>query len=174
MNVISQWDRRAIATELNQNLSETFRILRRRLWIIVATVVVVMALVVAFLYLAKPRYTANAELVFDSKVPPVFDMRAMFAGETPEEAFILSEIDVIRSRSLATRVIERLHLDQNPDFNRRLRPDGEIEAMLKLLRGLWASEEPPNPGELLITDFSKERLRQADAALPHGDCKLHG
>lgn len=155
MNVISQWDRRAIATELNQNLSETFRILRRRLWIIVATVVVVMALVVAFLYLAKPRYTANAELVFDSKVPPVFDMRAMFAGETPEEAFILSEIDVIRSRSLATRVIERLHLDQNPDFNRRLRPDGEIEAMLKLLRGLWASEEPPNPGELLITDFQK-------------------
>jgi succinoglycan biosynthesis transport protein ExoP len=120
-----------MTVQLNQNLSESLRILRRRLPVIIAPIAVLMSLVVAFIWLVAPKYTASSQIVFDSKVTPALEVRPTFAGEPPADAFILSEADVIRSRSLANRVIEKLRLDQNPDFNSSLRPDEPVTALLK-------------------------------------------
>jgi polysaccharide biosynthesis transport protein len=151
----------AISVRLNQDLAESLRILRRRLPLTMATVAVVMSLVLAFIGLATPWYTASSQIVFDSKVPPSIDGRPMFGGETPDDAFILSEVDVIRSRSLANRVIEKLRLDQNPDFDRSLSPDNSVTALLKRYvpeRWLPIRESTASPQierERLIDEFER-------------------
>lgn len=117
---------------LNQNLSEYLRMLRRRMSAIVVTIVVIMALVVGFILLVPPRYTASSQVVFDSKVAANgIDLRPVLSGQPPDEAFILSELDVIRARSLAMRVINKLRLDNNPDFDQSLRADNSFSKLIK-------------------------------------------
>src|SRR3546814_6609918 len=47
----------------------------------------------------------------------------MFQGMKQDELFIRSEVDVLRSRSLARRVVQDLSLTEDPEFNRYLRPE---------------------------------------------------
>jgi polysaccharide biosynthesis transport protein len=156
--------------QLNRNLSEYLRMLRRRIAAVVVAIVVIMALVVGFLILAAPRYTASSQIVFDSKVAANdVDLRPVLSGQPPDEAFILSELDVIRSRSLALRVIDKLRLGENPDFNESLRPAHFFSEMirkhvpatwLRVWKGmqagwaetLWPFPPPPDP------EMHKERL----------------
>ena len=149
--------------QLNQNLSEYLRMLRRRMSAIVATIVVIMALVVGFILLAPPRYTASSQIVFDSKVAADrIDLRPVLSGQPPDEAFILSELDVIRARSLAMRVINKLRLDENPDFNKSLRADNSFSELIKrhLPETWWRmwKERPTDPEkhrERLVTEFQR-------------------
>lgn len=149
--------------QLNQNLSEHLRMLRRRMSAIVATIVVIMALVVGFILLATPRYTASSQIVFDSKVAADrIDLRPVLSGQPPDEAFILSELDVIRARSLAMRVINKLSLDENPDFNKSLRADNSLSQLIKrhLPETWWRmwKDRPTDPEkhrERLITEFQR-------------------
>lgn len=155
----TNWE--VMTVQPNQYLSESLRILRRRLPVIIASIAVLMSLVVAFIWLVAPKYTASSQLVFDSNVTPAIDVRPTFAGEPLVDAFILSEADVIRSRSLANRVIEKLRLDQNPDFNSSLRPDDPVTALLKRYvpkRWLPFREPAATPQiqrERLIDEFQK-------------------
>ena len=152
----------ALPGQLNQNLSENLRILRRRLPVIVYTTAVIMALVIAFICLAPPQYTASSQIVFDSKVAPnSIDLRPILSGAPPDEAFILSELDVIRSRSLAKRVIDKLRLDENPDFDKSVRPDGFFSALIKRhVPEKWQIWEDKTPSlemhrEQLVDEFQR-------------------
>ena len=149
--------------QLNQNLSEYLRMLRRRMSAIVVTIVVIMALVVGFILLAPPRYTAFSQIVFDSKVAADrIDLRPVLSGQPPDEAFILSELDVIRARSLAIRVINKLRLDENPDFDKSLRADNSFSELIKrhLPETWWRmwKERPTDPEmhrERLVDEFQR-------------------
>jgi capsular exopolysaccharide synthesis family protein len=149
--------------QLNQNLSEYLRMLRRRMSAIVVTIVVIMALVVGFILLAPPRYTASSQIVFDSKVAANgIDLRPVLAGQPPDEAFILSELDVIRARSLAMRGINKLRLDNNPDFDKSLRADNSFNELIKRhLPETWLrmwKERPSDPEmhrERLVDEFQR-------------------
>ena len=152
----------ALPGQLNQNLSENLRILRRRLPVIVYTTAVIMALVIAFICLAPRQYTASSQIVFDSKVAPnSIDLQPILSGAPPDEAFILSELDVIRSRSLAKRVIDKLRLDENPDFDKSVRPDGFFSALIKRhVPEKWQIWEGKTPSlemhrEQLVDEFQR-------------------
>jgi capsular exopolysaccharide synthesis family protein len=152
----------ALPGQLNQNLSENLKVLRRRFPVIVYTTAVIMALVIAFIFLASPQYTAFSQIVFDSKVAPnSIDLRPILSGEPPDEAFILSEVDVIRSRSLAKRVIDKLRLDENPDFDKSIRPDGLFSALIKRhVPEKWRIWEGKTPSlethmEQLVDEFQR-------------------
>lgn len=125
--------------QLKHNLSEYLNMLRRRMAVVLVTIIVIMALVVGFIFLAPPRYTASSQIVFESKVAANdVDLRPVLFGQPPDEAFILSELDVIRSRSLAERVINKLRLDESPDFNESLRPPHFlIEMIRKYVPAAW-------------------------------------
>lgn len=115
---------RSIAQEID--LEETLRILWRRRAVIAATVALVTLSTLAYVLLVPPRYTSELQILFESKVGPVFDLKAAVADQPQDEAAILSEIEVIRSRGLAERVIERAGLDKNPEFNESLREPGTL------------------------------------------------
>jgi capsular exopolysaccharide synthesis family protein len=79
--------------------------------------------VLSHLYIGSltPRYTAEATLLLDTRNanvgidPVVSDLR-------PDANVIRSEVDVLRSRWLAHRVVQDLNLANDPEFNPALRP----------------------------------------------------
>ena len=113
------------------NLAEVFRIIRRHKVLILGTIVLLLASTITYILCVKPRYAAESQIFFESKAGAVFDYQAAVAGQPRDEASIVSEIEVIKSRNLAERVIAELHLDQYPEFNESLRPTYPLVDFLK-------------------------------------------
>lgn len=103
------------------DLREMLAILRRRRGIIIASIVVLTLLTVFVVYQLTPKYTAEATVLLDTRKTNVIDLQAVVSGLQPEAFAIRSEVDVLRSRQLAQKVIEKLGLAGNPHFNTDLR-----------------------------------------------------
>ena len=93
---------------------------RHKFLLLLITVVIT---TLSYLYINHlvPRYTADAVIVLDIRRanvgidPVVSELRT-------DETVVRSEVDVLRSRWLARRVVENLQLARDPEFNPRLRP----------------------------------------------------
>jgi len=108
-------------------------VFRRRLRLFAVTFVIVLATVVGLTLLATPRYVATTDILLDTKpVPVVQDSLAL--PETPIDANATdTEIEVLRSRALAEKVVTRLRLDLVPEF-------ASGEGILSSLRPARASD----------------------------------
>jgi polysaccharide biosynthesis transport protein len=103
------------------DVSELIGMLRRRRGIILGSIVVITVLAALITFQLTPRYTADAVLLLDTRKTNVIDLQAVMSGLQPEAAAVRSEIDVLRSRELAGKVIDKLGLAGDPNFNDALR-----------------------------------------------------
>src|SRR6185437_4092480 len=105
------------------DMREMLGILRRRRALIIGCILVLTTLAVLVVLNLKPKYTAETALLLDTRKTNVIDLQAVVSGIQPEAAAVRSEIDVLRSRQLIQKVIDKLGLIGNPDFNDALRAD---------------------------------------------------
>lgn len=113
-------------------IRQNMEILLRRRWVVIATTLVVTALMGLFLYYVPPRYTAELTAVLDAEDKGALNLGAALTGMPQDEASLLNSIEVLRSRSLAERTINALSLQNDPEFNAALRPPGD-----NLLGNAW-------------------------------------
>jgi succinoglycan biosynthesis transport protein ExoP len=131
------------------DLKEFLSILYRRKWLIVGTVIIITGLAALFAFTATPEYTANLQLVFDATEQKVINFDAAMSGQPQDEAALLSEIEVIQSRALAGRVIDKLGLENDPEFNTDLAPSGFLG---RFLSGGEPAAEQPAPADGATSD----------------------
>ena len=92
----------------------------RRLALLVATLAA--AAVLAVTFFITPLYKSTASVMLDTRREQVVDMQAVLSN-LPSDTFVVdSEVQVLQSPALARRVIAKLHLDRDPEFNAQLRP----------------------------------------------------
>ena len=120
---------------------EFLSILSRRRWVVLGTVVIITGLAALFAFFWTPQYTANLQLVFDAQQQSVIDFGAAISGQPQDEAALLSEIEVIKSRALAGRVIDKLGLLNDPEFNANLAPPSIFAKFAKFLGSDTAEPE---------------------------------
>ena len=106
---------------LELDLMALYRTLRKRLGVIMGVTVGLTALVMVVVLQQTPLYTAEAQILLDRQKMQVTDMQAVMSGLSPDSATVDSEVEILRSRTLAARVIETLDLVQDPEFNGALR-----------------------------------------------------
>ena len=136
----------ALPSDLGFNFREIFGTLWRRRWVIGGTVLLVTSIAVLVAFQVTPRYTATAEVLVDPRERKVADVEAVLSGLSSDVSTIDSQIQVIRSRSLAARVIQQLGLQDDPEFNSRLRKPGVAEEILNSIRRLvFTSRAPASP-----------------------------
>lgn len=109
------------------DFAEVLRIISRRKLLIFGIVALATSIVAVYVFTVNPRYTSELQIIFESKAGPVFDFKSMAAGQPQDEASIISEIEVIKSRNIAERVISKLNLNQQPEFNQQLRTSPVVE-----------------------------------------------
>jgi len=69
-----------------------------------------------------PLYQSTASIMLDTRREQVVDMQAVLSN-LPSDTFVVdSEVQVLQSPALARRVVQKLHLEQDPEFNATLRP----------------------------------------------------
>ncbi|TNC12055.1 hypothetical protein FF100_17615 [Methylobacterium terricola] len=132
------WTDPALAPRLRDDPPETrslevrdiLAFLRRRRARILACALAGAALGALYALTAAPVYTARAQLVIDSKMPPLFaepGAESRFAIDTGQ---IANQIAILRSEKVARMVIDKLGLRDDPEFGAAAtRPPGLLAAI---------------------------------------------
>ena len=126
--------------DLEIDLRAIFGTLWRRRWVIGGCVLLITAAVLLVVFQLTPRYTASAQVLIDPRERKVADVEAVLSGLSSDASTIESQIQVIRSRMLAERVIDQLGLERDPEFNAALRQPGWTSSSLDWVKGLLPGE----------------------------------
>ena len=102
--------------------TDVLTILWRRKFLIAAIVFVALALGYMWAKSATPRFTASATLKLDVYQPGIADIESVVSGITGDTREVRSQLQILRSRLLLGRVVDALQLNNDPEFNPRLRP----------------------------------------------------
>ncbi|MGB0720815.1 MAG: AAA family ATPase [Gammaproteobacteria bacterium] len=104
------------------NLRDFLAILWRRRMLIVAVVALVVAVGAVYVGNLTSYYTATATVIVEDNTARVVDLKQVVQGRRRNTFELRGELEVLRSRSLAQRVVEKIGLEKNAYFNASLRP----------------------------------------------------
>ncbi len=126
------------------SLADVIGFLRRRISIILLTCLATLAVAALYLIIASPTFTAKAVIIVNSKETP---------GDAAAVSTIVeSQIALIRSEGMASAVIEKLGLDQDPEFTA-----GKGGGMISRLLG-WSRPETKANGVRYAVESFERRL----------------
>jgi capsular exopolysaccharide synthesis family protein len=128
--------------------------LARTLWLgkflILLCAVVFLLVGIWYAYIqAVPVYTSKSIVALESRQEQVVDIESVVTGLSGDQATINTEVEVIRSRGLIEKLVLKLDLLADPEFNAVLRPKSNfsIGAAVGFVRGILGS-----PVEERMTD----------------------
>jgi capsular exopolysaccharide synthesis family protein len=97
-------------------------LLRRRSSLLTVVTLTILALGVAAVFLIPGRYAATADVMIDPRRERVVELQQVLPDLPTDGAALDTEVEVLKSRALAEKVVERLNLDRDPEFDGALRP----------------------------------------------------
>jgi len=131
-----------------------------------ASVVLALVVTVIITLRATPMYTATANLIIDRQQQQVVDTQAVLSGLPADSSTVDTEVEVLRSRQLAERVVDTLNLTQDPEFNGRLAPPGPIASVIDGVSVFLGAAAPDAVEEQLSAEAAAlEKERVVDAVL---------
>ncbi len=116
------------ATPAEISLPDLVAMFRRRRWLILGTLVVGVVLTALVLSVLTPYYRATASVMVDPRQANVVDLEQVLSGLPANAETVQSEMEVVRSRDLAGKVVDRLKLMENAEFNPELTETAEAPA----------------------------------------------
>src|SRR6476620_11188980 len=97
-------------------LTDLFRVMRTRKLTIIATVVIVVAAVALLVSQLTPLYRATSYVMIDPKQSNVTNTNAVVGDLSTDSASIENQVQILRSRSLAGVVVDKLTLMGSADL----------------------------------------------------------
>ena len=121
------------------SLSDYFHTLWLRRALLLNMTLFIMFIAVLVIYQLPPRYTAQTQLLVGINAAKVVDIEQVLTGSMTGDSAVIGEMEVIKSREIARKVIESLKLDQNPEFNTTLVAPGFLSNLnpLNLMPKTW-------------------------------------
>lgn len=152
-------------------------------WII--TVCVLLVTIAGWLFVSqmRPTYTATASVLFTGDKSRIIDLGDGVIAQDPRRDSLQNEIEILNSTSLMNRVVEKLNLERDPEFNPRLRTEftpleqgqawfGEQMAAAKGLLASFGIAEPPRPTVQKDAETQAKALRRSVIARAQGKITL--
>ena len=152
------------------------KVLSRRKGLIAATIIGCALLAVLVTHVLPPRYTAALKIAFEARGSSAGEFQGTGSTSGTQEeagivASILGEVEILKSRELAEKVIDQLNLDENPEFNSALAPSTWFSRLevLPWLRGQlpagWLPQSPPLSAEERTARERAEVLKRFESRL---------
>ncbi len=122
----------------------------RRKWLMVITMLMSMLLVFVFIKSVTPSYTSKA-LIMIGNHDAQLTVNKLTPSIQVDTGTMQNELEILRSYSIAERVIKKLDLDQLSEFNPALKEKGKISNFLEKLK----------------SKTQKAVQREIDSSIPH-------
>lgn len=122
------------------SVQRVLRAVRRRLGVMIAVFVLTFAVVAINTFQMQAAYTATSRVIINSRDQKIVDIGAVLSGMPANAAILDTEAEILRSRTLIEKVVQRLDLTKDPEFNYALAEPSEwdqrIGAVKSFIRGL--------------------------------------
>lgn len=106
-----------IPEEQEIHLLDHVRAIFRRKWVVIIFFCTVLTSTAVFTLLKTPIYQGVCKIRIYKEAPKVSQFEEVMPGRGfAEEAFMKSEVEVLNSRLIAKKVVNRLHLELHPEF----------------------------------------------------------
>ena len=128
------------------DLSEFIELFFNRKWWILAAIL--LAAFLGFLYVQQQPslYPAQAKLILDAEESNVAGLDSFVPGISDDDTEMNSQIEVIKSRRLIGQVVDKLNLDEDPEYVSNLRPPSIKSRAVKWVKSTIGVEaEDPTP-----------------------------
>lgn len=153
---------RTVADRRPQSLSEVidlrklWAMFRRRIRLFLAVALTLFLVAVVVTFTMQPKYSARSQVMFDPRPERVLKTDSVVPNmATTDEAAVDTEVEVLKSREMALRVVQALRLEQDPIFNHRLVEPGLIDSLKARFTGAQVGVVLPD---------TPRRLKQAQEA----------
>ncbi|MDP2620652.1 MAG: polysaccharide biosynthesis tyrosine autokinase [Hyphomicrobiales bacterium] len=134
------------------DLRELIRMVWRRWQVIAGTVGVGVGAALFYLVTATPLYTASTTILIEPRKQNILDAEAVVSGFSTDTAAIESEVELIKSSSMAKRVIAKLDLDRDPEFGGRPTPSRSLFSTIASWLGLSDAEAEASAKEQKVPE----------------------
>lgn len=122
------------------SVQRVLRAVRRRLGVMIGVFVLTFAVVAIHTFQLQAAYTATSRVIINSRDQNVVDIGAVLSGMPANTAILDTEAEILRSRTLIEKVVQRLELTNDPEFNYAKREPDEweqrINGVKSFIRGL--------------------------------------
>jgi polysaccharide biosynthesis transport protein len=117
----------------------TVDFIRRRYLVIAFATAIAIALGLVYLITAAPKFTATSTMMIDTKKVQLFGQQSIFSELPVDTSAVESQVEILKSETIALAVIKKLHLTDDPEF---VGGGGLISTLFGAVAGLFASSEP--------------------------------
>src|SRR5690606_9157312 len=103
-----------------------------------------------------PSYTATARVIANTRNQNVVDIGAVLSGMPANTAVLDTEAEILKSRSLIEKLVKRLDLVNNPEFNGALAQPSEMDLRIAGVKSFIRDLVP----------FGKKEVKETPPPLP--------
>ncbi|MCG7522814.1 GumC family protein, partial [Ruegeria sp. Ofav3-42] len=128
-------------------------------WIIALTTAAAILLGVYYAFVAAvPLYRSTAVVMLETEQASVIDLQSVVGGLAGDTAEVNSELEVLQSRGLMGKVVDKLDLVSDPEFNAALQPVSALDGAKEFLKSaLGTGGSPAQEPE----DLARQRTRDS-------------
>lgn len=154
------------------DLRRLYAAFRRRLRLAGGIALLVFVTAILLTLSATPMYTATANVMLDTRQERVTNVEEVLSGLPADSSVVDTEVEILKSRQLAERVVKAQKLDQDPEFNSALREPSGLGALIGGAADLVGGKRPN--GQLTPIEAQKQHERVVDNVLGHLSVKRAG
>ncbi len=122
------------------SLDSLLSMIRRRKTVLVLCALLVPVLAWVSLQNVTPRYTAKATMMFEPQDYRANELQSILRDDPTNDAVLASQIEILRGRGIAERLVDRLHLDQRDEYNWTLVPQSGVMSFLHQMQTFIATK----------------------------------
>ena len=130
---------------------------RGKVWIALCALITMLSGAYYAYGVAVPTYQSTSVVILDTREEQVSGLEGVLGGLGNESSVVNTEVEVLRARSLMTKVVRELDLANDPEFNSRLAEPSTTARMKAKIRSLFPSPEPTEPD----ADLAAKRLNDS-------------
>jgi succinoglycan biosynthesis transport protein ExoP len=145
------------------DLQEVLRKVWRRKALIVGVTIALTVIAALIIFQITPLYTAYSVVMINDRHTQVVDVEAVVSRLAGDVETIESETEVIKSRGIAAKTVDTLHLQESPEFNGALRPPNVVKALFDPRS--WIPEYWLGGGVSAKEEVERRRARIVDTFL---------
>ncbi len=109
------------------DLRKYFAVINRAKWRILLLAILVAALTVFVVLNMKPLFSSKATLLIEAQQAKAVKIEEVYGINSMQQEYYLTQFEILKSRSIAETVIDRLQLAEHPDFI----PEPSLTSMIK-------------------------------------------
>lgn len=130
------------------DLYKLLAVARRQWRIAVLSVVVCLLLGVIYLAIAPPKYTAQTDILMDQDNNRILYQGSALERTVEDEAWILSQVEVLASDKVGLAVIDKLNLTKDPAYvDAPADPVQMVKSVVRFVTRLFSSSGPASTEE---------------------------